>query len=298
MSRIRTVKPEFWTSEQVMECSPLARLAFIGLWNFCDDHGVHPASCKTLKAEVFPADDLTAADVQALANELLQQALLIEFHAAGRAWWFVTGWHHQLINRPSKSRYPLPPCQAPLPKAAGPDTDFDDGTPENTAIHGKLMDDSLSTHGGLTEDSLTEGKGREGRGRERKGGERKGEDAAVPRKTHAPPKTPFPVHFAITPEIRAWAEQQGYGDLAAHLDAFRDKATAKGYQYADWGAAFRNAVRDDWAHLRSGNAQSPRNGQQPSQSMGLDHPEAREFETILQNLHRSVIEGEVIHEAR
>ncbi len=80
MSRIRTIKPEFWTSEQVMECSPLARLAFIGMWNFCDDNGVHPASCKTLKAEVFPGDDLTATDVQSLVNELLQQRLLAEFH--------------------------------------------------------------------------------------------------------------------------------------------------------------------------------------------------------------------------
>ena len=42
MARIRTIKPEFWTSEQVVDCSPTARLLFIGLWNFCDDGGVHP----------------------------------------------------------------------------------------------------------------------------------------------------------------------------------------------------------------------------------------------------------------
>jgi len=43
MARIRTIKPEFWVSEQVGECSPNARLLFIGMWNFCDDRGVHPA---------------------------------------------------------------------------------------------------------------------------------------------------------------------------------------------------------------------------------------------------------------
>ena len=48
MARIRTVKPEFWTSEQVAECTPIARLAFIGIWNFCDDNGIHPASIKRL----------------------------------------------------------------------------------------------------------------------------------------------------------------------------------------------------------------------------------------------------------
>ena len=41
MARIRSIKPEFWTAEQVMECSPMARLLFIGMWNFCDDGGNH-----------------------------------------------------------------------------------------------------------------------------------------------------------------------------------------------------------------------------------------------------------------
>lgn len=171
MSRIRTVKPEFWTSEQVMECSPLARLAFIGLWNFCDDHGVHPASCKTLKAEVFPGDDITAADVRSLVNELLKQQLLAEFSTEERPWWFVTGWHHQLINRPSRSRYPLPPRHAPLPKAAGPEVDQDDEHPGTTPIHGTLTESLRSPYGALTERSLQEGKGKEGirRGKEGKG---------------------------------------------------------------------------------------------------------------------------------
>ena len=164
MSRIRTVKPEFWTSEQVMECSPLAQLAFIGLWNFCDDNGVHPASCKTLKAEVFPGDDITAADVRSLVNELLKQQLLAEFSTEERPWWFVTGWHHQLINRPSRSRYPLPPRHAPLPKAAGPEVDQDDEHPGTTPIHGTLTEFSRSPYGALTERSLQEGKGKEGKG--------------------------------------------------------------------------------------------------------------------------------------
>lgn len=51
MARIRSIKPEFWTSEQVMALSPLARLAFLGMWNFCDDAGIHPASAKTLNAQ-------------------------------------------------------------------------------------------------------------------------------------------------------------------------------------------------------------------------------------------------------
>ena len=62
MARIRTIKPEFWTSDQVVECSFAARLLFIGMWNFCDDYGVHPASLRKLKMEIFPGDDEMVTD--------------------------------------------------------------------------------------------------------------------------------------------------------------------------------------------------------------------------------------------
>ena len=160
MARIRTIKPEFWTAEQIMELSPMARLLFIGMWNFCDDKGVHPVAYKTLKAEVFPADDLLSSDVERLIAEIVDQGLLSEFEAEGRRWWFVTGWHHQVINRPSKSRYPVPPRSAPLPTAAGHD-DSDAETPSETSDHGALTDDSLSDRGVLTDGREEEGKGRE-----------------------------------------------------------------------------------------------------------------------------------------
>lgn len=160
MARIRTIKPEFWTSEQIMELRPLTRLLFIGLWNFCDDRGVHPVAFKTLKAEVFPADDLLASDIEGMVRELIAAGLLGEFEENGRQWWFVTGWNHQVINRPSKSRYPEPPRIAPLPSAAGQDEETSDSDRFSDEFH----EDSQSAHGALTEDSRTEGKGREGKG--------------------------------------------------------------------------------------------------------------------------------------
>ncbi len=109
MARIRTIKPEFWVSEQVAECSTNARLTFVGLWNFCDDQGVHPAKPKTLKAELFPMDDVTAEQVGAWVSELLAAGLIAEFEADGVQFWHVTGWdRHQKIDRPS-FKYPSPP---------------------------------------------------------------------------------------------------------------------------------------------------------------------------------------------
>lgn len=102
MARIRSIKPEYWTSEQVMELSRDARLLFIGLWNFCDDGGNHPASPKTLKAEVFPGDDdATGSTVMQWVDELIEQQLLVEYEVDGKEFWHVTGWHHQRIDQPT-----------------------------------------------------------------------------------------------------------------------------------------------------------------------------------------------------
>lgn len=174
MARIRTVKPEFWSSEQVMSLSLHARLAFIGLWNFCDDGGNHPASAKTFKAEVFPSDDLSAADVQSLADELLEQALIKQYQVAGKCYWHVTGWKlHQRIDRPT-IKHPPPPEDT----AKGRLADDEASTADMRAINVDPANDLRSLDEGSTnaqrdigDASTPEGKGEEGKGEEGKEGE-------------------------------------------------------------------------------------------------------------------------------
>ncbi|WP_373650583.1 hypothetical protein [Schlesneria sp. DSM 10557] len=111
MARIRTIKPEFFTSEQIVECSTSARLLFVGLWCFCDDGGVHPASIKRLKMEVFPGDAIADEEIQGMVDELKRNGLIIEFEAENERYWHVTGWdRHQKIDRPTK-KYPRPDGQ-------------------------------------------------------------------------------------------------------------------------------------------------------------------------------------------
>lgn len=107
MARIRTIKPEFWTSEQVVECSTTARLLFIGLWNFCDDAGRHPASYKRLKMEIFPGDACTDDELKGWMSELIDNGLLFEYEAQGESYWQVKGWHHQKIDKKT-IKYPAP----------------------------------------------------------------------------------------------------------------------------------------------------------------------------------------------
>lgn len=105
MARIRTIKPEFWSSEQVMECQPLTRLLFIGIWNFCDDGGNHPDSEKTIKARVFPGDEISSSSIRRMLDELSSNGLLSFYEHSGKRYLHVCGWEHQRIDKPT-FKYP------------------------------------------------------------------------------------------------------------------------------------------------------------------------------------------------
>ena len=108
MARLRSIKPEFWTSPQVIECSPNARLMFIGLWNFCDDYGHHPVKPMRIKAEVFPGDDFSSSNIQGWLDELSTNGLIVIYEVEGEQFLEVTGWHHQKIDRRGSPKYPRP----------------------------------------------------------------------------------------------------------------------------------------------------------------------------------------------
>lgn len=225
MARIRTIKPEFWVSEQIAECSTNARLLFVGLWNFCDDRGVHPARSRTLKAEVFPMDDCSAQQVQEWVNELISAGLVALFFASdGQEYWHVLGWEkHQKIDRPS-FKYPAP-----------------NSTSDQRSI------DEHSTNPRRAPPPGRESKGMEGSEGDSTNAHRT-PAKAEPKKR----KAPMPDNFGISEPVKAWAAGKGFADLEQHLESFKDKCQANGYTYADWDAAFMNAIRDDWAKLRMG----------------------------------------------
>ena len=52
--RIRTIKPEFWTSETIAPLSDKAKLLAIGLLNFADDEGYFWANPILIRAAIFP----------------------------------------------------------------------------------------------------------------------------------------------------------------------------------------------------------------------------------------------------
>ena len=67
MPRIRTIKPEFFTDEVIAQMSPLARIAFEGLWCHADKSGRLEDRPARLKVLILPYD---SADFEALLGEM------------------------------------------------------------------------------------------------------------------------------------------------------------------------------------------------------------------------------------
>jgi hypothetical protein len=104
MARIRTIKPDFFTSEDIMALSPLARLLYIGTWLDADRQGRLSWKPNTLKVRYLPSDD---CDIQAVAAELLERGLIV-LYGDGLSY-IPTFLEHQVINpRESKSNLPDP----------------------------------------------------------------------------------------------------------------------------------------------------------------------------------------------
>ena len=96
MARIRTVKPEFFTSESIVELTPLARLFFVSLWCEADREGRLIWKPKTLKLRYFPADD---CDILAFAEELISGGLMVPYEVDGTQYMEIPGFKkHQIIN--------------------------------------------------------------------------------------------------------------------------------------------------------------------------------------------------------
>lgn len=106
MARIRTIKPEFFTSDDVCALSPLARLMFIGCWCEADREGRFEWRPRTLKRKYLPEDD---CDADAICDELVSRGLIVVYDQ-GLA--YVTGFtKHQVINlREAQSKLPEPPA--------------------------------------------------------------------------------------------------------------------------------------------------------------------------------------------
>lgn len=119
MARIRTIKPEFFTSEDICNLSPMARLLYIALWCEADREGRLSWKPKTFKLRYFPADD---CDIDALAREIVASGLVVPY---GESLAYIPQFSkHQHINpRETLSSLPEPHASARVTDASLPVSD-------------------------------------------------------------------------------------------------------------------------------------------------------------------------------
>lgn len=115
MPRIRTIKPEFWSSPDVAKASAVARLAYIGMWNWADDYGRGTLNLKELEGFIFPNDDIkelsvgTSENFRRVVKEVVDTFGIIIYEVHGRTYYAIPTWaDHQRTERKAKSKYPAP----------------------------------------------------------------------------------------------------------------------------------------------------------------------------------------------
>lgn len=104
MARIRTIKPEFFTSEDIVSLSPMARLLYIALWCEADREGRMLWKPQTFKLRYLPADN---CDVSALCAELVE-AGLVRLYGDGLAYIPAFSDHQHINPRETPSSLPEP----------------------------------------------------------------------------------------------------------------------------------------------------------------------------------------------
>lgn len=121
MARIRTIKPDFWTDEKVVELSFGARLLFIGLWNFADDSGRMVYSEKKYKMQIFPADEVVMSE---LVGEIRREKLVTVYEVDNIQYLQINGFDkHQKVDKRFPSKLP-PPTHAHADSPRFPPTEW------------------------------------------------------------------------------------------------------------------------------------------------------------------------------
>lgn len=215
MARSRNIKPGFFTNAELLECQPLARLLFAGLWTEADCRGILEDRAKNLKIKVLPGDN---CDAEELLQELEQAGMILRYQVDGIRCIFVKnfGKHQNPHVKEKPNSLPAPDEYEASPVLA---PDQHEASPADSLL--------------LIPDSPTPSPDGDGDAPEKN------------RRSREAPKVPLPGDLTMSAATVAWCQQQGYTKrlVEQEFEVFRDSAVANGRKYADWQAAFRNWLK-------------------------------------------------------
>lgn len=265
MARARNIKPGFFKNELLVEMSAFDRLLFIGLWCLADREGRIEDRPKRIKMELFPCDTY---DVEFGLVELSKCGFITRYSADTKSVISIANFHKHQTPHGTEKDSELPDENGDLTVNNRDQRGYVSGKKRginvknieisevltvnppldtgvltvNPPLDNALNPDSLNPDSLNPESNTSRGK------------------LATRAKKPAPKKTPMPDDFGISDRVQAWAAKSGFSKLSEHLDAFKRKVAANGYEYASWDDAFMEAIRGDWAKLRNGSKGAPDTG--------------------------------------
>lgn len=108
MPRIRSLKPEYATSEAIAALTIECELHFAKLWTYCDDHGRGLDNPRLIKAAIWPLrDEVTVEQVAEWQDELEKHDRIVRYTWNGKNLFEVSNWsEHQKPQHAKDSLYP------------------------------------------------------------------------------------------------------------------------------------------------------------------------------------------------
>ena len=226
MAKMRMVRPETWTDEKFVSLDPMARLLFIGMWNFACDNGHLDDSALQLKMRVLPGDSV---DIEPLLDSLVAAGMV----KRGDGWIKVVNLSEK---QPLDMRF-LVFCEH---CAHDEYAHYDQSDKKETRRSPRGGTKSApSAH-----DVHTKGARRSGDGDGDGDGDGRGAVAPDPRKRG----TRIPDGFAVTNDMRTWAKGKNLDHLdldgitEEFVDYWRGVPGSKGVKL-DWTGTWRNWIR-------------------------------------------------------
>ena len=241
--RARNIKPGFFLNEDLADIeAPWGRILYAGLWCMADREGRLEDRPRRIKAEIFPYDEKLPS-VEKILTQLSAKKFILRYSVEGERFIQINKFksHQNPHNTERQSTIPSPPVNGEL--TVGPPLSNGENLADSL-IHG--FSDSLIPDS-LIPDSLEK-------------------TPLTPRKPKKS-ETLLPDDFGISEAVRTWATGKGFSRLEDRLESFKDYALSRGKTYADWDAAFRRAIKEDWAKL-SGNGQNRPPTLKPGESHG------------------------------
>lgn len=231
MAKMRGIKPEFWTDEKIVAVSLPARLLFIGMWHYSCDNGHVDQTPIELKMRVFPMDPITVDEMRAMIGELAGQGLVVD---RGDYLFIPNFEKHQRIDK----RY-MATCEHCGPTSRPPSVPVESPRVPHETTRGNAG-------------PRVEGEG-EGEG------EKKVKGVRGTRRRSA---TVAPAKLELSEAEKKWAAETCPDvDLDDATEEFLTWAKSVDKRYADWLAAWRNAMkrRQGWHNERAASQPVPDN---------------------------------------